>query len=148
MSSMGTKRMLSLMADKNNYSGPAAVVSNNSQDGTKQINWKNLYKNFSDFSMSLEASAEVTRAYADSLANSQGALEEFISSSITQMEEPANIWDDNYQKVLGEYAKNIKATDANAFDMLFEELAPGVIKLRENALDAAYSLYQLNEKNC
>lgn len=146
MSSMGTKRMLSLMADKNNYSGPAAVVSNNSQDGTKQINWKNLYKNFSDFSMSLEASAEVTRAYADSLANSQGALEEFISSSITQMEEPANIWDDNYQKVLGEYAKNIKATDANAFDMLFEELAPGVIKLRENALDAAYSLYQLNEK--
>ena len=144
MSSMGVRTALGIIGKGGNYAGSAYSVSNNSQDGTRQINWKELYKNTKDFAMSMESSAEVTRAYADSLSQSQSALEDFLSSSITQMEEPANIWDKSYQKVLGGYAENIKAVDANAFDMLFEELAPGVYKMREGATDAAYSLLSLN----
>lgn len=121
------------------------IVSNNSKDGTLQINWKQTYKNISDFSLSLNAAAKVTRAYSDSLMEQENALTEFITSSITQTEDAANIWDENYQKVLGEYAKNIKAVDANAYDLLFDETADGFIKMRENAPAAATLLLEFTQ---
>lgn len=143
MSSMGLGRALGLTSG--NYLGREPYISNNSKDGTRQIDWNGMYKSTKDFALSLESSAEVTRAYADSLTQSQSALEDFLSSSITQMEDPANIYDENYKKVLGEYAENIKAVDANAFDMLFKDLGNGVYMMRENAIEAAKSLYELNQ---
>lgn len=145
LSSMGSKNGFSIIGDSLVYGKKAGVVANNSKDGTTQIDWKKTYENVAEFSMAMESSAEITRAYADALSQSQSALEEFLTSSITQMEEPANIWDDNYQEVLGKYAKNIEAVDANAFDMMFERVDGGFLKMRENAVEAAKNLYQLTE---
>ena len=145
-----SRAMLNTMGVRNTFEGRLAYsgvkynTQNNSMDFTKQINWQQTYKNFADFATSLESAAEVTSAYADSIRGETNALKDFLSNAITQTEEPANIYDENYQKTLGALYKNMDALGANAYDMdsMFEKVSGGFLRLRENATEAAKALLE------
>ncbi|MCQ2086560.1 MAG: tape measure protein [Bacilli bacterium] len=121
------------------YTGKKTSTGNNSRDNTSSIDWEGTAKNFQSFAMSLTSATEVTQAYASSLQEETDSLREFLASSFTTMEDGANIYDPEYQKHLGEFANSIKATDANAYDVLFTN-ENGFIKMRENATTAAKAL--------
>ena len=126
-----------------NYIGGNYVIGNTSGNGVTQINWQKTYKSIGDFAMSIESAAEVTRAYSDSLQSDVDTLRDFISSAFTITEDAANVYDPEYQKHLGDLSKNIKALDANAYDMMFEvDEDSGMLKLRENATSAAQALLE------
>ena len=139
LNTMNYKDVMSNLA----YSGGNYVIGNTSKLGVTQINWDKTYKNFATFSMSLESAAEVTRAYSDSLQSDVDTLRDFMSSAFTITEDAANVYDPEYQKHLEELSKNIKALDANAYDMMFEvDEDSGMLKLRENATSAAQALLE------
>lgn len=122
------------------------VIGNTSNNGVSQIDWKQTYKNFSDFAMSMESATSVTQAYVDSLTTDTDTLKDFMTQAFTITEDPANVYDLDYRKQLGNLADNIKALDANAYDMMFKRDENGeIIGLRENAAEAARAL--LEEKN-
>lgn len=121
---------------------------NNSEDGTKYINWEKTYKSITDFALSVDSAAEVTNAYAQSLDTEVSALKDFLSSSFTTMEDPENIFNPEYQEYIGEFANTIKALDVNVYDNLVEEIETTegtFLKFRENSVDAANTLLKEKE---
>ena len=146
-----TKAMLGTMSVKDVFStqsGTRIAYTNQkyAYDGTRQIDWKQTYKNFTTFATSLESAASVTRAYADSLNEEKNTLIDFLSSSFTTTEDAEKIYDKDYQEFMKENSKKLKAVDQNAWDVIFEELADGTIKMRENATTAAEAILRQTEQ--
>lgn len=122
------------------------VIGNTSNNGVSQIDWKQTYKNFTDFAMSMESATSVTQAYVDSLTADTDSLKDFMTQAFTITEDATNVYDPSYREHLGKLADNIKALDANAYDMMFKRDDNGeIVGLRENAAEAARAL--LEEKN-
>lgn len=140
MRSLLDKNTLKDVVSNISYTRESLRTGNNSKDGTRTVNWNETSKQMFNAAISSKATADNARAFSDAVGEELSTIKNAFTEMLTTTESAANIYDPEYQKVIGEYYKKLEATGINAFDLSTIKASKTLDEFRENAVNALANL--------